>query len=270
VLAGPDEIETAGLSYHLPRPTKKRLADFRIGVILDHPISPVAREVSDELAKLADFLGKAGATVSDTARPAIDFAETEKLFALLLAAANSAKYPADRIEAMRQGAAVLDAGDQSWRAHMLRGGVISHRDWMQLDEARMRQRWAWHQWFADYDLLLCPALGLAAHKHIEEATESRHYQIEGKTVAQGQLLFWAGVSGLSYLPATVAPAGVTPGGLSVGVQIVGPHFGDRTTIRFAQLLEQSWLGFVAPEGYGDTTGAASGSRRALARGSARR
>jgi len=52
-----------------------------------------------------------------------------------------------------------------------------------------------------------------------------------------------------YLPSTVAPAGSTPGGLPVGVQIVGPQYGDRTCIDFAHLLEQEYRGFVPPPGY---------------------
>jgi amidase len=52
-----------------------------------------------------------------------------------------------------------------------------------------------------------------------------------------------------YLPATVAPAGFTPGGLPVGVQIVGPQYGDRTTIELARLLEREFQAFVPPPGY---------------------
>ena len=64
-----------------------------------------------------------------------------------------------------------------------------------------------------------------------------------------QLLFWAGLTGVVYLPATAAPAGYTKSGLPVGVQIVGPHYGDRTTIHFAKLLEEEFQGFVVPKGY---------------------
>jgi len=62
-------------------------------------------------------------------------------------------------------------------------------------------------------------------------------------------LFWAGFPGAVYLPATVAPCGFTPGGLPVGVQIVGPQYGDRTCIRFARLLERAWQAFVPPPGH---------------------
>ena len=62
-------------------------------------------------------------------------------------------------------------------------------------------------------------------------------------------LFWAGFTGMVYLPSTVAPCGVTPGGLPVGVQIVGPQYADRTCIHFARLLEREFQAFAPPPGY---------------------
>jgi len=38
-------------------------------------------------------------------------------------------------------------------------------------------------------------------------------------------------------------------GLPIGVQIVGPHLEDRTTIAFAGLVEREFGGFVPPPGY---------------------
>jgi amidase len=46
----------------------------------------------------------------------------------------------------------------------------------------------------------------------------------------------------------VAPVGFVDG-LPVGVQIVGPQFGDLSTIAFARMLEREYHGFVAPKGY---------------------
>jgi amidase len=34
--------------------------------------------------------------------------------------------------------------------------------------------------------------------------------------------------------------------MPAGVQIVGPYLGDRTTLKFAQLLEQQLGGFMPP------------------------
>ena len=62
-------------------------------------------------------------------------------------------------------------------------------------------------------------------------------------------LFWAGYPGMVFLPSTVAPAGFSRTGLPIGVQIVGPQYGDRTCIELACLLEREFQGFVPPPGY---------------------
>ncbi len=60
---------------------------------------------------------------------------------------------------------------------------------------------------------------------------------------------WAGLTCVSYLPATVAPAGPAKNGLPVGIQIVGPYLEDRTPIHFAKLLEEMTGGFKPPPGF---------------------
>jgi len=79
--------------------------------------------------------------------------------------------------------------------------------------------------------------------------ENRTVTANGKPVSFGDQLFWAGYSGVAYLPSTVAPLGLTKEGLPVGVQIVGPQFGDRTCIAFAKLLEKQFRAFEPPPGY---------------------
>ena len=60
-------------------------------------------------------------------------------------------------------------------------------------------------------------------------------------------MFWAGYPGMAFLPSTVAPAGFTMEGLPIGVQIVGPQYGDLATIAAARFLEREHQAFVAPE-----------------------
>ena len=50
-------------------------------------------------------------------------------------------------------------------------------------------------------------------------------------------------------PVLTVPIGRGANGVPIGVQIVGPVYGDRTTIAMAALLEQAWLGFVPPAGW---------------------
>jgi amidase len=47
----------------------------------------------------------------------------------------------------------------------------------------------------------------------------------------------------------VAPARLTANGLPVGVQIIGPQYGDKSCIAFAGLLERAYRGFVPPPNF---------------------
>ena len=52
-----------------------------------------------------------------------------------------------------------------------------------------------------------------------------------------------------HLPSTVAPIGLAGGKLPVGVQIVGPQYGDYRTIAVARLIEREYFAFTPPPGY---------------------
>ena len=105
---------------------------------------------------------------------------------------------------------------------------MRHRDWLKLDETRHRMRWKWHEFFKSYDLLLCPVIGKAAFPHDHCPSFQRMVDIDGKKMPFLNLLFRAGHTGVTCLPASSAPIGFTEDGLPVGVQIVGPQYGDRT------------------------------------------
>jgi amidase len=73
--------------------------------------------------------------------------------------------------------------------------------------------------------------------------------VNGKPQPSTTQMFWAGYSGDFYLPATMGLAGLAESGLPVGVQIVGPQYGDLTCIHFARLLEQEFQEFLPPPGF---------------------
>ena len=62
-------------------------------------------------------------------------------------------------------------------------------------------------------------------------------------------VFWAGLTGVSYLPSTVIPTRLDAGGLPIGLQIVGPEFSDLITIGVARALEEMGFEFVPPPAY---------------------
>jgi amidase len=252
IIAGPDPIEAAGWRLELAEPRGNALSDYRIAVMLDDPNCEVDREVQDLLQRLVDFLAGQGVRVSDRARPDINTAELHAVYIKLLRAATSRRLTQEIFQSHVEIARGLDPADQSYFARMMRANTLSHRDWLAGNEERHRLRLKWAEFFRDYDLLLCPVTAGAAypHDHDHEGERwKRMIQINGKPAPTINDLFWAGLCGLVYLPATVAPAGLTTKGLPVGVQIIGPQYGDKSCIAFAGLLERAYRGFVAPPNF---------------------
>ncbi|HEY2994302.1 MAG TPA: amidase [Methylomirabilota bacterium] len=250
VMAGPEPIDAAGWQLRLKPPTAKRLRDFKVALLLETPEAAVDREVQDRLLGLADFLRKQKVKVDDRARPAIDTAEAWAVYTRLLRSATSDRQTDDDFEKNVALARSLAPDDQSYYARATRAAVLSHRDWLAANEARHRMRLAWAEFFTTYDLLLCPVASTAAFKHDQQGERhTRTLLVNGKKALVTEHLFWAGYTGASYLPSTAAPCGFSPSGLPIGVQIVGPQYGDLTCLAFARLLEREFQGFVPPPGY---------------------
>ena len=112
-------------------------------------------------------------------------------------------------------------------------------------------RWRWAEFFREYDLLLCPAAATAAFPHDHEGERhERTITVNGRRVPTTDQLFWAGYPAMAFLPLHGGAARDSRArGLPVGVQIVGPQYGDRTCIELARLLEREFQGFVPPPGY---------------------
>ncbi len=250
VMAGPDDIDGAGWRLALPAPTKTRIRDLKIAVVLDDPNAEVDREVQDRVQAVADFLARNKAKVNDKARPDIDTAELQRIYILLLRAATSGRQTDAMYERNLEIAKTLDPKDESYFARMTRGNVMAHRNWLKLNNARHHVRLKWAAFFKDYDLVICPAASSAAFPHDQHGERhERFITVNGKRVPTTDQLFWAGYSGVAFLPSTVAPAGFAPSGLPVGVQIIGPQYGDRQCIALAQMLERAFQAFVPPKGY---------------------
>ena len=250
VLAGPDAVDGAGWQLKLKPPRQKRLRDFKVALMLEVPESPVDGDVKDRLRALAEFLRRQRVKVDDRARPAIDTGEAWRVYIRLLRAATSSRLTDAEFEANTGMVKGLAAGDDSYRAQMLRASVYSHRDWLAANETRHRMRLAWAEFFQTYDLLLCPVANVAALPHDQQGERfERTMMVDGARRPVTDHLFWAGYSGVSFLPSTAAPIGFTPGGLPVGVQIIGPQHGDLTCLAFTQMLEREYQAFVPPPGF---------------------
>lgn len=250
VMAGADGPDANGWRLDLAAPRGASLKDYRIAVWLDQDIAAVDTEVTDCLSAAVDAMAKAGATIDDKARPEIDPVRALAVYRQLLYAVITARRPQEAFDEALAEAAGLADDDNSPRAQLLRATTLHHRQWLALNEERNQMRWRWVEFFKDYDALICPISATSAFPHDHDADmDGRTITVNGKSVAYFDQIFWAGLFGVAHLPATVAPVGPGASGLPVGMQIVGPHLGDRTTIEIARLLAQEIGGFTPPPGY---------------------
>ena len=137
-------------------------------------------------------------------------------------------------------------------AQSVDGVTMTHRRWLQLNNERRQMRLNFNAIFNDYDILLCPVATSAAFPHDREHEGKRwrrRITVNNKRVSPTDQLFWAGYSGVVYLPSTrravrhhaVRASDRLSGGRAQG------H--DKTSITFARLAEEAFGGFTPPPGY---------------------
>jgi amidase len=245
ILALPDRLES-GIRYELPRLAGRRLGDLKVAVWANDQVAPVSRDCERGVTKVADTLRRAGATVDSEARPAISAADSRALTGELLFSALSIAIPDPLFADLKAQARNL--GDRP-DADMIRAQTMDHRSWLRLNEARARLRWAWRDFFDQYDILLAPISSAAAFPHDHSPPGTRTLDIDGTRRPYWEQSFWAGLVGVAYLPSTVIPTGNNAAGLPIGVQIIGPEYGDRITIGVARLLEAEGFAFAPPPGF---------------------
>ena len=249
LISQPDRLSARGIKIVLEKP-KAEVRKLRIAVLATAPNAEVDDSVQAGIAAAAEAFAKKGAKVSDKARPDIDLAEAHRVFVHLLRGATSSALNEEQFTLQHSLAAKLAADDSSYQAWMMRGNTMSLREWHGWHEKRQQFRVKWAEFFEQWDLLLCPSAATAAFPHNQKGDRwERMVMVNGKPQPSTTQMFWAGYPGMAYLPSTVAPTGFTGENLPVGVQIVGPQYGDLSTIAAARFLENNLQAFVAPPGY---------------------
>ncbi|MGI8815581.1 MAG: amidase [Pseudonocardia sp.] len=247
ILAEPDELALgAAFRLALPAPRHADLADHRVLVFDTHPLIPTSTSVRAAIDGFAERLAGAGAEVTLESPLLPDQAAAARLYLRMLMSVLGARFPPEVYEHARAEVASLDPDDRSFGAEYIRGVVLSHRDWILADTERAMLRQRWRALFAEFDVVLCPAMPTPAFPHDHGDMAGRRITIDGTDHGYFDQLALAGVATLPGLPATVLPIGISEEGLPIGVQAIGPMFGDRTTIRFAELAEHHFGGFTPP------------------------
>jgi amidase len=249
VIAGPDEArEGIGYRLALPPPRHDDLKNFRVVVIDTHPLMPTSNAVRTAIGGLADRLSQLGAKVAYNSGSLPNLADSARLYMKLLNAAKSPRVSSDSFVETQHLTSAFSPSDHSLQAERARGTVMSHREWLAADAARLRLQHQWRAFFCEWDVVLYPSAAVPAFPHDHsEPIENRHLDIDGEAYPYYDACFiWADPASTCGLPATAVPIDRSPSGLPIGAQIVGPYLEDRTLIAFAELLEGEFGGFVPP------------------------
>ncbi|MEO6125346.1 MAG: amidase family protein [Ilumatobacteraceae bacterium] len=244
VIAGPEDGESTGFREQLPAARHDRLADFRVAVMPDQLLATVSNEVQQRLDELVDMLARTGATVVE-AMPAIDAESHLHDYLTLLAVRTSGGV--DRATREAQAKAIADSGDPMAIAQAA-GLVLDANDFMALLSRRESARAAWHTFFADWDVLVAPVALDVAFPHATEMQGTRMLVVDGVEVPYSRNIVHSHWAIFAGQPATAFPAGLNAAGLPIGLQALGPYLEDRTTLRFARLLEREWHRYQRPPG----------------------
>lgn len=250
-LAGPDTADAKGWRLELPAPRHAELRDYRVAAWLDDPACPVDSDIVQALNQTVERLRGEGVQVDEQARPeGLELSQLHDLFYSLLTAALGAGMPTRVFNTMVEVAASAEPDDRHYFTRFSRGSTQRHANWLRLDEQRQRLRQAWANFFQDYDIMLCPVVQTTAFPKDENpAISDRVLMVNGKPQPYMDILVWAGVAGVAYLPAVVVPIGQSREGLPIGIQIIAPYLEDRSALDFARHIEQLMGGFKAPPGY---------------------
>lgn len=251
VMAGPDRLDEDGWSLNLPPSRADTLKGFRVAYWLDDPLCPIDSKVRTELEATIEAL-----------RPHVELVELDLPFGLevvlplymrLLMGVVGADLPKPLKLLTRSLLPYYALADQlgvktnPLTKNAARGLQLTHSDWNRAHEGRSRLRWQCHELFEAIDVLLTPVLPVTAFPHQTEGNHlSRTITVNGQKRPYTDHIPWIALASAAFLPATSAPVGLTPDGLPVNIQIIGPHLGDSTTIRFAELLAEIRGGFRPP------------------------
>ena len=222
--AGPDQHEATAWRLDLPAPRRRDLRDYRVLAIGAHPRVPTAEPVRAAIEARAAELERLGASVARQSPLLPDLGAVTDAFTQLLLAMFAADSPA--------------AGP-------------SHADWIRADRARAEMVHQMRRLFETFDVILCPSMPTIAPALNGSAGPPEMLKADGVSLPYQAQPLWAALANLTGGPATMVPVGFDEAGLPIGAQVMGPFLEDRTCLHVAQMMEETFGGFVAPPGWDD-------------------
>jgi amidase len=245
IVAAAEPERAVAYRFALPPARARALRDFRVGAWLDDPDFPLDDAVASLLDETVRALERAGVRVDRSLRPGVSLREIFADYLSLLTPVTMRAASPELLARLAQRAA--DPAEEPRLAHIARAALMSHSDWLALNERRAQLSARFAELFRSCDVLLCPITPVAAIEHDHRSTlHRRTFVVGGSSRRHTEMMAWISPASACHLPATAAPIGRTPQGLPVGVQILGPYLEDLTPIAFAAALSEAIGGYAPP------------------------
>ncbi len=255
VVAGPSPLMQPGWQLKLPAAKKKKLSDFNVLLWMDDPLCPIDQRMAPIYKELKSTLEQNGVSVTSGSPLGMGLERFYPTYLNLLGGvmgASQSKY-------MRYGfglaAPLLRKLGKTIKApnlfeNFLEGVAQSHVNWARNNEKRNRIREKFCTVFEEFDVVLMPIAMTTSFKHIQhQDIFTRKIMVNGEQRNYADMFMWIAPATLMGLPATSAPIGITNDMMPVNLQILGAPYEDKTTIKFASLLEKVMGGFKTPPQY---------------------
>jgi aspartyl-tRNA(Asn)/glutamyl-tRNA(Gln) amidotransferase subunit A len=229
VISGPDPRDSYALPYtgeDFSAPLNLGLAGLRVAYSPTLGFAKIDPEIATIVAKAATKFQELGATVEEV--ECVHESPAEMLYTLILAGLANAfwQYGFDERDKAKMEKTVVEAADL--------GAKTTLRDYLSARRARERlgaQMRAFHQ---KYDLLICPVSAIPPFEAgVEAPTEERYAAIGDWAIGLNC------AANLTKQPAASVRCGYTSEGLPVGLQVVGPIYGDALVLRACRAFEHA-------------------------------
>jgi amidase len=249
VLAGANGLDAKAWRLDLPAPRFGSLDRCRVGVLRLPDWIVVEQSIVDARQELLDGLATQGAVVREV-DVAPHFGDLTEYYRQYLTSLQCILGGATPPHARARAAAKMRTYDDPLLTAVADGLEGSAALLIEMLEAGQRHRRQWETVFHDVDVLLSPVCNVNAFPHDDSFFYDRTLTIDGASHPYYRLSAIPSLASLAGLPVTVFPTRRRAAtGAPIGLQVMGAFLEDRTTIRFAQLVEQAFGGFVPPPGF---------------------
>ena len=245
-IAGHDPRDTTSVNHPIPAYADALVTDLhgvRLGLPREYFAGGIDAEVEAAVRAAIDRCAGLGAEIVEVDLPHTDYAiAVYYVLATAEASANLSRFDGVRYGAREKGDDLLDQyektrgrgfGDEVKRRIILGTYVLSsgYYDayYLRAQKVRTLVRRDFELAFETCDALLTPVAPTAAFKIGEKTSDPLQMYMEDVFTVPASL---AGIPGMSV------PCGETSGGLPIGLQILGPAFGEEVVLRVGHAYEQ--------------------------------